>query len=369
MNNGVVAVLGAGNGGCAIAADLTLRGFEVRLYNRSPGRISPIREQGGLTVTGVLGQHFLALDLVTNNLEQAVGGADVIVISVPITGLEHYASVLPPLLESDQLVMLDPGHMGGGLFFAHEARRVAGIEVHNLCETATLTHICRMEGPARIGIFSLSTELLFAALPADQTDRLYRPLQKLFPNIVKASNVLHTGLQDLNAVEHPPQALCNVGWLESTKGDYYFYSEGTTPGVARVIEAVDRERMALADRLNVPTSSFVDAFHAFGLTTDSAAQTGRVYEAMQASEPNRYIKGPSSLDHRYIHEDVGWGLVPWIHLADLVDEPVPTMRALTVIASEINEIDYLNEGLTKERMGIADLDLPGLHAYVNGKEA
>ena len=65
--------------------------------------------------------------------------------------------------------------------------------------------------------------------------------------------MLETGFQDLNAVEHPAQTVCNAGWLEHTEGDYYFYCEGTTPAVARVIEAVDRERLALAAAAGVPT--------------------------------------------------------------------------------------------------------------------
>ena len=369
MSNGVVAVLGAGNGGCASAADLTSRGFEVRLYNRSADRIAPIRERGGLEMTGVAGEGFVPLALVTDHLAEAIDGAPEIVIATPITALGFYARELPPLLDVDQAVMLNPGHMGGGLFFAHQAGDTAGVEVRNLCETATLTYAARMEGPAKVGIYNVASNLLFAALPASETDRLHARMARLFPSLTKASSVLHTGLQDLNAVEHPAQTVCNAGWLEHTKGDYYFYREGTTPAVARVIEAVDHERLALAEALGVPTRSFVEGFHAAGYTSDAAAATGRVYEALQASEPNRYIKGPTSLDHRYLHEDVGWGLAPWIHMAEAAGVPVPIMRALTALAGEMNDIDYLTEGLTLERMGLAGLDREGMRAHVDGTGA
>jgi opine dehydrogenase len=367
MSADVVAVLGAGNGGCAAAADLTRRGFEVRLYNRSSERIAPIRERGGLDLTGVAGEGFVPLSVVTDDLRRAVEGASEIVITVPISGLGFYAQQLPPLLrDADQAIMLNPGHMGGGLFFAFEARRSTGVELQNLCETATLTYASRMQGPAAVGIFNVASNLLFSALPASNTKRLYERMRRLFPNLEQATNVLETGLQDLNAVEHPAQALCNAGWLEHTKGDYYFYYEGTTPAVASVIEAVDRERMALAEALGVRTRSFVESFAAFGYTSAEAGRSGSVYRAMQESEPNRYIKGPASLDHRYIHEDVGWGLVPWIHLADVVAVPVPTMRALTHIATTMNGIDYLAEGLTLERMGLAGVDPDALRSYVDG---
>jgi opine dehydrogenase len=45
-----IAILGAGNGGCAAAADLTLRGFEVRLFSRSEKTLLPIMKRGEITL-------------------------------------------------------------------------------------------------------------------------------------------------------------------------------------------------------------------------------------------------------------------------------------------------------------------------------
>jgi opine dehydrogenase len=85
---------------------------------------------------------------------------------------------------------------------------------------------------------------------------------------------------------------------------------------------------------------------------------------MQESEPNRWMKGPANLDHRYVHEDVGWGLVPWIHLGRVLGVATPTMEALTVIASVANDIDYVRDGLTLERLGLDGLDAGGIVRYV-----
>lgn len=358
-----VAILGAGNGGCAAAADLSRRGFGVRLYGRPSERLNALRERGGIGLSGLLGEGFVPVGVITDELEQAVAGADVIVLTVPTSGLEHYARALVPLLEEGQVVMLNPGHMGGSLFVAQVAREL-GRPVPRLCETTTLTYACRMASATEVNVSGLASNLLFAALPASATDELYERVSPLFGALVKAGSVLETGLQDLNAVEHPAQTLMNVGWLEHTRGDYYFYFEGTTPSVARVIEAVDRERIALAAALGIPTRPFVEYFHDAGYTTAEAAATGSVYRAMQESGPNRWMKGPSSLDHRYIHEDVGWGLVPWIHLGRVLGVATPTMEALTVIASTANGIDYLRDGLTLERLGLGGLDAAGIARYV-----
>lgn len=55
-----MAVIGAGNVGCALAADLVLAGFDVRLSTRSAERRRAIQEAGGVTGGGAM---FLAAEL------------------------------------------------------------------------------------------------------------------------------------------------------------------------------------------------------------------------------------------------------------------------------------------------------------------
>src|SRR3972149_3270128 len=50
-----IAVIGAGNGGTAIAGDLTLAGHECRLFEFEEwaGNVTAVNEKGGIKVTGV----------------------------------------------------------------------------------------------------------------------------------------------------------------------------------------------------------------------------------------------------------------------------------------------------------------------------
>ena len=88
-----VAVIGAGNVGCALAAHLTLRGFEVRLCNRSSGRLEEIRRAGGIMVTGAV-EGFSAIATLTTAVAEAVRDADVVAVTVPTPGLPYYAAEL-----------------------------------------------------------------------------------------------------------------------------------------------------------------------------------------------------------------------------------------------------------------------------------
>ena len=107
-----IAVLGAGHGGCAAAADLTMRGFEVRLHARRGERIAAIEANGGITARGV--QDGIArIAHMTTDVAEAVDGADLIMLVVPSVAHEAYAEALTPLLDTKTPIFLNPGHTGG----------------------------------------------------------------------------------------------------------------------------------------------------------------------------------------------------------------------------------------------------------------
>jgi opine dehydrogenase len=346
-----VAVLGAGHGGCAAAAVLSLKGYEVRLHSRSRERLDPLRK--GITVRHTY-EGRATPSLITTRLEEAVQGADLVLLVVPSVAHENYAKALAPFLHPNQVVYLNPGHTGGGLHFAAELAKAGGPSIR-LCETTTLTFICRMEGPATVGIYRETRNLRFAALPSSLTSELLALLQPLFPNLTAAANVLETGFMNINAVIHPPGVLMNAGWTEFTGGDFLFYKESITPSVARVIEAVDRERLATGHKLGLRIPAFIDYFSDAGLTTEEARQSRSVYRAMQDSGPNKTIKAPPSLNHRYVHEDVGYGLVPMTEFGKAAGLQTPAMDSLIMLASLAMNTDYRKAGLTLKRMGLSGM--------------
>ena len=273
-------------------------------------------------------------------------------VAVPISAHPFYAAQIASVLTSEQVLFLNPGQMGGGLFMVHEIHRLTGRTDIRSCEVSTLAYACRMKGPGTVTIHRMMAHLPFAAFPGRHQSELFTLVRAIFPMVVETRDVLESGFLDINAVEHPPQIICNAGWLEHTKGDYLFYYEGTTPSVGAVIDALDRERLAVAEAAGVATRPFVEVFADMGYTTPQAAREGRAYAALQDSAPNRWLKGPPTLDHRYINEDVGWGLVPWSEIGRSLGVPTPIMDALITIGSTLNGKDYRRDGLTLARLGL-----------------
>src|SRR5436305_1211530 len=78
-----VAVIGAGAGGAAAAAELAGKGHAVRLWARSPATLAPFQAQGGVAYEGVLGEGLAPSALITADLAAAIDGADVILVCLP----------------------------------------------------------------------------------------------------------------------------------------------------------------------------------------------------------------------------------------------------------------------------------------------
>jgi len=359
-----VAVLGAGNGGCAAAADLAQRNFEVRLFSRSQDTLDPINQRGGIELVEGGKESFAVPRLLTTNIAEAVDGVDLIITTAPAVAHEYLAQSLVAHLKDGQRILLNPGHTGGSLHFANLLRRGGTKAAIKLCETVTLSYICRMTAPARVEIYRRTTHLRCAAFPGNDTGKLVKEIGEIFPNVVPAENVLETGFCNINAIMHPAGMLGNAGWIEKTNGDFYYYREGITPAVAAWIEEVDKERLHIVKRLGLKPIRFVDIFHQAGLTSDEARASGSVYRAIHESEPNRTIKSPATFDHRYIKEDVGYGLAPMAEIGRLLDVKTPVMDALITLASVISRTDYRKNGLTLEAMGLAGVSAQELQKIV-----
>lgn len=347
-----VAVLGAGHGGCAAAADLARRGYSIRLHARNPARLAPLKSAGGIEARGII-EGFVPLQTMTTDVWEAVAGADLIMLVVPSAAHAFYAAALAAIPDHDQPVFLNPGHTGGGLHFLHELRRAGCRAPLRTCETVTLTYVSRMEGPAIVGIYSYNKRLRFAALPGKYTADMFALIKPLYPEITPASSVIETALANMNAIFHPPGMIMNAGWIQHSGGNFLFYREGITDAIGRVTAAVDTERLAIARALGVPAERFLDTFHAAGLTSQAARDSGDIARACKESEPNRTIKSPSSLDHRYMHEDVGYGLVPFAELGRVAGVKTPTIDAIIQLAGLAVGIDYRRDGLTLEHLGLS----------------
>jgi len=253
--------------------------------------------------------------------------------------------------------MAAPGHT---LLLIPNTIRKAGGRLGLYCESSSLPFICRKSAPQRINITRAAQLLYFAAFPGEKLDVAASLVRRVFPHIEPRPSLLHTVFPYTNAIHHPPALLLNVGRVESTGGDYCHYYDGITPAVGRLIDALDRERIAVAAALGVTIEPLPQFFFRMGYTNAAGRDGATAYHVFHNSEPNRWIKAPAAIDHRFFNEDVPYGLVAISELGQLAGVPTPGADAVIEIASVVAGRSYRKEGLTRERMGIAGMTVAEL---------
>ncbi|MCK4478218.1 NAD/NADP octopine/nopaline dehydrogenase family protein [Candidatus Bathyarchaeota archaeon] len=354
-----VAVLGAGNGGCATAADLSLRGFKVNLWNRSYNRIAPILKSGGIELTGrIREQGFAKLNRITwsNNIKETVQDAEIIIVTVPTFGHKDIAARCAPYLSEGQTIVLNPGYFGS-LEFTKTLRSMGVKKEIRIAETSTLTYACRMLGPAKVKVIVATKFFLFGTFPGEEVKETVSIFKQLYPSAIKAINVLEVFLNNPNPLVHPVGILLNTWPIENLKR-LCFYKDCVTLSVAKVIQAIDEERLALCKTLGFRQISTKKR-----LIMGKYAEEGTIQE-MYNNSILRSIEAPSSIKSRYITEDVPYGLVSWASLGRMLDVPMPTVESLIKLASVINEVDYYKKGRTAEKLEISGLDAEGLNKFL-----
>ena len=355
-------VIGAGHGGKAMAAHLGFMGFPTTLYNRTPERIAAVKELGGINLESQDGslKGFCKLMQVTSNIAEALEKAEMIMVVVPSSAHADIAKVCAPYLKSGQTVVLHPGRTCGAIEFAKVLREEKCLADVTIAEAETFIYASRSDGPAESRIFRIKEAVPLAALPANRTRMVLDQIHVAYPQYIDGVNVLQTGMNNMGAIFHPALSILNTGWIESTHGDYQFYIDGVSPSVAKVLEALDRERVTVASSLGIRART---ALEWLKLAYDTSGED--LYEAIH-NQPGYYgIKAPPTLNHRYIFEDVPMSLVPIASLGQRYGVSVHAMNSIIRIASIMHKTDYWRRGRTIDKLGIDNLSVGELTAYVN----
>lgn len=358
-----VSILGAGNGGCAMAADLARRGIPCTLFDlpRFDAVLAPIREAGVLRLTGALGDHTVPAPVITTDIEEAVEGVDVLVVAVPAFAQEIFAEACAPFLRADQIAVLAPGSTGGALAFAEALHREGAPDGVVVAETLSLPYACRKVEPNHVHVGGVKRNLPIAAFPATDTGRVLASLEPVLPGmLVAAAHVLETSLNNPNAMAHPVPVLLNAGWIETTGGAFRFYTDGVSPSVGRAMDALDRDRLALTAALGLETVPAIEWDRRFyGLVGDTA------YEVNRDSLVHRDIRAPDSLRTRYLTEDVPYGLVPLASIARQLGVGTPVIDLFIDLASMLLGEDLHAGGRTAASLGLAGMDAGQMLEYVS----
>jgi opine dehydrogenase len=342
-----------------VAANLTLQGVEVALCEipAFASMLAPIRQTQEIHLAGVAGRGVARIHRVTMDFGEALGFSDLALLIVPAYAHRPFAEACAPHLKPGQTVVLMPGTLGS-LEFARILREKGRAGV-TLAETDTAPYVCRKVGPDRAHIWGVVSGLGVGAFPATQTSRVLDLLSPLFPGATAYPSVAASGLGAMNPVVHPAGVLMNAGRIEYSKGEFYFYEEGVTPGVAAVIMKVDEERRAIGKALGLDLCPVDEGFYRAGF-----GPRGDHWATINGSRMLTQLRAPGSLESRWLTEDVPYGLAAWVSVGRQYGVEAPAMRALVDIGSVVMGFDGWTAGRGVRELGIEGMSRERLMVYL-----
>lgn len=353
------AVIGAGNCGQAMAAHLKSLDYKVKLYNRSAEKINAINKKDGITLKGILKGRWMP-DRVTTSIYDTIKDADIIMIVTPASAHKEIAAMCAQHLREDQIVILNPGRTFGALEFLNTIKKNGFKNNITIAEAQTTIYTARLASICEVEVLALKNSVWISSIPSDNISKVYNILKDIYPQFSPVENTLITSLNNIGAILHPTPTLFNVGWIEKPNQFFKYYYDAISPTVAKFLEKLDNERIALAKALDTPAISILDWFdQTYGVKENN------LYDAIQNNPKYRTIDAPKTVHHRYLYEDIPTGLVPVSSLGDMLGVSTPNTRILIEQASSILETNFWECGRTVENLGLKGLHKDQIKTLVN----
>lgn len=355
-----VAVLGGGNGAFATAAALKFKGHRVHLFEvpeLAEATIDPLQGRGAIEVVAEedvsVPSGNVEVDLVTSDPAEALDGAGIILYVVPAYAEQRFTELCLPFFRPEQLVVLFCGNFGGALELANQFTRYGIKERPLIAETEGLVFTGFKQDATTVKMGGYKSDLACAALPGQKVQDALGRLRSLFSDFQPVANVLVTSLRNLNPIVHAPVTILNAGRIAADKRRWRYYWEGVTEAVGNMVQGVDEERLAVANSLGMALPSMQSTLlkwygkqGAEGDTLAAILSTNPAYEVAWA---------PSTLEHRFLTEDIPFGLVPLEAMASALNVQTPLISAHITLANRLLDRDFRTTGRHLARLGLDGL--------------
>jgi opine dehydrogenase len=347
-----IAVLGGGNGSFAAAGDFTLQGHDVRLWRRDPHLVAEHRAAGSrIALDDSSGRHEVQLALVTADIAEAIGNAELILCPAPAFAQHDIAGRLAPHLADGQVVFLPPATFGT-MIFAEAAHNAGNNAAASFAETGTLPWLARKHGPFEVAITVRARRLPVGVFPLRTADHALDVIGRAFPGVIEpCGDTLSAALMNAGPIIHPPLIVMNAGPIEHFER-WDIHKEGTQGSIRRVTDALDAERIAVRKALGYGEPHFPLAHH-------------------YASEGEQWMYGRGSHDrltdsgdwrepivlteHRYMREDLRLGLSFLASVGELAGVATPLAFSFLAIGGAICGEDFMESGRTLASLGLDHL--------------
>ena len=230
-----------------------------------------------------------------------------------------------------------------------------------IAEAQTIIYTCRKIDKASVNLLAFKKDVLISAINPQDTQTIVDCLPECIQSyFIPAKSMIQTSIGNVGMILHCAPVILNTGWIESPKTAFNYYYEGISPTIAGFLEKLDHERLEVSRLLGEEIESTADWLRrSYNIEGDT------LYECIQNNESYKTIDAPTSLQHRYIFEDITCGLVPLEAIGKRMGLPMKSAGLVIDFASSLVNVDLRRTGRNLERLGIDDKTGPEI-AHIIG---
>ena len=329
------AILGAGGIGLGLAALMSSKNVDVSLWGPSSDGVQPILNGRPIVSTGVLEGEFELSGAL--EIHDAIKDAQVVFLAVPGNGHRAVIDQLAPHLRRDQLVAIS-SHMSLSALYLAQQLHLRGLSCPISAWATTATTSRRIK-PGEVHVTTVRKHIVASTVRQEDREPAAHLLTGIFGDVfAQASDLMAATLTNVNPGVHLAAALCSLTRMERGEGWGSYY--GISGAVGRLIEALDAERLNLASRLGLSVHTVQKHLHeSFGLPLGPVAEMAAEQDVRRNGAP----LGPATLEHRYVTEDVPFGIVPLVKFGRISGTEMPLHEAGLALISALYGRDFIAE--------------------------
>lgn len=344
-----ITIVGCGQAGLIHAGKMFEKGHEITLLKTSNvmygSFFEKINREGGFKLIDASSSQeneiWVVPHFITRDYAAAIKDADVIFITTTTLQHEEIAKKIAPFVKDGQIITLVPSYLSSLIFKKYIDEDV----IYSEWETTAYNGRIIDEAYVRISFYNPRNAI--SVSPKKHEAKVLEMFSSMFENTkYLRKNILESALHNPNLIVHPIGVLFSAARIEYSKGEFWIYKEAFSESVANVIRQFDKERNAVLALFGGEYLSYFDAAkwrNEEDLSKDS-------YEVFIQSFAESSDKGPSSLNTRYLYEDVPMGLCLLSSLGEVLDIPTPIADSIVHLASALLDVDFWEQGRDIEQL-------------------
>lgn len=347
-----ITVMGGGGTGIMMAADLSLKGHEVTLYEMEEhaAAITEVKERGYVELIGNAATGKAVIPNITTDIEEAMREPEYILVGVMAQRQEELMELMIPYLKDGQVVCFSAGNCASVIL----KNKITDKEVL-VGEMQGNIYPCRMLPDGSLISAFPYKEKGMSAFPAEDNERYIEAMSQVYPcHAVK--NVFEATLNSPNTSIHLAGSILGTTKME-TMEDFRLYRDGICPSVIELIRKVEEEKAEIMEKMGYVMARAVGQMEALA-----------EYEKHPELTIFRGLEGPTGIGHRYIIEDAYAGNSLLLSLAREYEIDVPLCEGLVAIASALNKTEFYKQGRTVEYFGLNGMSPEEINRYLETGE-